>query len=153
MTAEEQTFEQILERDGSFCWKNTGCSMQPLIREGKEIIVIRKRPEGRLKKYDAVLFRRPGAAGPGTYILHRVYRVDPDGTYRIAGDNCSYTETVKEEDVIGVLSAVYRNGKTIRADSLPYRLYSRLSCYLYPLRCLRFRLLTDAHNIRHHLLK
>ena len=151
MDSGKKTFEELLEQDGSFCWTNVGRSMLPLIREGRDVIVIRKRPEGRLKKYDAVLFRRPGVTGRGAYVLHRICRVCPDGTYDIVGDNCIRRESVKEENILGILTAVRRNGKTIRADSLPYLLYSRLSCFLFPLRFLLFRSLDLARLIRNSL--
>ena len=123
------SFEALLAEKGSFCYKNVGVSMLPLIREGRDIIAIQRRPEARLKKYDVAFFVRPGIVGRGAYVLHRVLRVNPDGTYWIVGDNCIGGETVREENVIGVLSAVMRNGKDI-TKGIGYWLYihSNFAC-------------------------
>jgi len=130
----EKSFEQVLEENGFFVWRSVGVSMFPLIREGRDQILIRKRPEARLKKYDVVLYRRPDVTGRGAYVLHRILRVNEDGTYWIVGDNCYIGETVKEEDVLGVLISVIRKGKNISVADTGYRIYTRLWCDCYPLR-------------------
>jgi len=120
---ELKTFEEVLDKTGSLLYKNVGVSMLPLIREGRDYIYINKRPTKRLKKNDVVLFRRPNVKGRGEYVLHRVLKVNPDGTYRIVGDNCIGGETVKEENVLGVLSAVKRKNKTVYVTDFGYKLY------------------------------
>jgi len=101
-----KTFEEVLDETGSLLYKNVGVSMLPLIREGRDFIYITKRPNERLKKYDVALFHRPHIKGRGEYVLHRILKVNPDSTYWIVGDNCIGGETVKEENIIGVLSTV-----------------------------------------------
>jgi len=119
-------FEDILERDGRLIYTNKGHSMMPLLREGKDLMVIDRKGPGPLKLYDAVLFTRPGVKGRGAYVLHRILRVNGDGTYYIVGDNCYSGERVSEERILGVLTAVVRNGKQISMDSPAMRLYVRL---------------------------
>jgi len=121
-----QSFEQVLNESGSLLYKNVGISMLPLIREGQDYIYIKKRPPERLKKNDVVLFSRPHVQGRGRYVLHRIRKVNKDGTYWIVGDNCINGETVKEENILGVLSAVKRNGKTVNMTDSGYRLYVAL---------------------------
>jgi len=129
-----KTFEEVLNETGSLLYKNVGFSMLPLIREGRDFIYIKKRPEGRLKKYDVALFKRPHIKGRGEYVLHRVLKVNPDGTYWIVGDHCTGGELVKEENILGVLAAVKRKGKTVNVTDFGYRLYVFLWCAPYPLR-------------------
>ena len=136
------TFEDVLNENGSLLYPSTGASMLPLIREGRDLIYVQKRPEGRLRLYDAVLFRRPGVTGHGAYVLHRILKVLPDGSYWIVGDNCVSGETVREENILGVLTAVRRGKRTIRVSDLGYRAYVRLWCAPYRVRffvlnCLR----------------
>lgn len=128
-----RTFEEELERSGRLVYTNVGVSMRPLLREGRDIMVIDRLDREPLK-YDAVLFIRPGIVGRGRYILHRVLRVNGDGTYWIVGDNCTAGETVKRENIIGVMTAVRRGKKTVRTDAPGYRLYVALWCAPYPLR-------------------
>ena len=65
------TFEQELDSHGRIIFTNRGVSMRPLLRQNRDVMVIDKRGPERLKKYDAVLFRRDN----GQYILHRILRV------------------------------------------------------------------------------
>ena len=66
----ERTLEQVLEEDGILYHTSKGVSMRPLIREGKDVLVIKK-PAGRLKKYDIPLYKRDS----GEYVLHRILKV------------------------------------------------------------------------------
>ena len=63
------SFEDELNAHGKLVYTNVGTSMMPLLRQHRDIIVIEKRPEGRLKKYDAVLYKRGRK-----YILHRILK-------------------------------------------------------------------------------
>ncbi len=54
---EHMSFEAELEKYGSFAYTTVGDSMRPLLRQGKDVVVI-ERPAGRLKKYDAALYKR-----------------------------------------------------------------------------------------------
>ena len=142
--AETLSFEQVLERDGRLVYTNKGVSMMPLLREDRDLMVIDKKPPEGVKKWDAVLFRRPGLVGRGAYVLHRVLRVNGDGSYWIVGDNCLGGETVKEENILGVLRAVVRDGRTIPTDSPGMRAYVWLWCVCPPLRFFLLRLRSYA---------
>lgn len=133
---ETKTFEEILNETGYFFYKSIGISMRPLIYEGRDFIIIRKRPTTRLKKYDVVLFRKSDSNGYNRYVLHRILKVNPNGTYWIVGDNCIRGDTVKEENIIGVLTEIKRKGKIIHETDFFYRLYIYLWCAPYPMRFL-----------------
>ena len=138
------TFEEMLEQNGFITYTNVGTSMLPLLREHRDIMMIRRRGEQRLKKLDAVLFVRPHVEGRGRYVVHRILRVCEDG-YWIVGDNCVSGEHVKEDQVIGILTGVIRDGKKVRFDSLRYRMYVCLWCAPYHL---RFALLRTKRFVR-----
>ena len=72
-----------------------------------------------LKKYDAVLFKRPN----GAYVLHRIIKMCGLGQYRVAGDNRAFSELVPEEWIIGILSEVIRDGVHISVESEEYKAY------------------------------
>ena len=123
------SFETILEKEGQLIYSNRGDSMWPLIRQGRDLLVIR-RPEGRLKKYDVPLYRRDN----GRYVLHRILKVR-EHDYVICGDNRWQKETgITDRHIIGVLTAVIRDGKELSVNDWRYRLYVRLWCDLFPLR-------------------
>ena len=70
------TFEDILARDGKLVYKTRGVSMEPMLRQNRDLVVIRV-PSSRLKKYDVALYKRGD-----NYVLHRVVGVG-DGHYLI----------------------------------------------------------------------
>ena len=124
--------EEELAKTGKLIYSNHGGSMLPLIKEGRDLVVIVTPPSGRLKKYDVPLYKRGDSR---KYVLHRIIRVIDDG-YVIRGDNCYFKELdVKDDDIIGVLSCVIRKGgREVSVDSFGYKLYSRVWCLIYPLR-------------------
>ena len=100
-------FEDLLERDGTLTYTNVGTSMLPLLREGRDLFTVEKKGEERCRVGDVVLFRRRDEA----YVLHRIVEVRPDG-YVLLGDNCvSCEKGVRDEDILGVMSAFVRGGK------------------------------------------
>lgn len=122
------SFEEELERNGTLVFPNKGTSMMPLLRENRDLMVIEKRGPERLRKYDAVLYKRGYR-----YVMHRILKVR-DRDYWIVGDHCRLGESVKDEQILGVLKQVVRDGKVIRTTDLGYRVYVHLWCDLFPLR-------------------
>lgn len=105
--------------------------MLPLIREGKDVVVLTA-PVFPLHKYDVPLFKP--ANFDGSYILHRIVKVT-DGSYVMRGDNCISCEYgITDSDIVGVLSAVVRGEREIPVSSFGYKAYSRIWCFIYPLR-------------------
>ena len=128
------TFEEILTRDGRLIYSSVGDSMWPLICKGRDLLVIERLP-GRLKKYDVPLYRRDN----GQYVLHRVLKVR-ENDYVICGDNRWHRETgITDRHILGVLTAVIRDGKELSITDWRYRLYVRLWCDLFPLRAFLLR--------------
>lgn len=121
------TFEEILTRDGKLVYKTKGRSMEPMLRQNRDLVTIEV-PVSRLQKYDVALYKR------GTrYVLHRVIEVK-EGYYLIRGDNTYSLEHVPEENVIGVLTAFQRKGKQHDVSEPGYRRYVRFWNAIYPLR-------------------
>lgn len=127
-------FEDVIAKEGHLVYTNVGRSMMPLLRQGRDLMVIVRKPEGRLKRYDIPLYKRDN----GQYILHRILRTRKDD-YVICGDNQWHRETgVTDRHIIGVLQAVVRDGKTIPVTDWRFRLYSHLWCDFFWIRALLF---------------
>ncbi len=123
------SFEEELEKSGKLVYTTVGVSMRPLIKQDRDISIISK-PNGRLKKFDVALYKRPN----GQYVLHRVVKVLENG-YVILGDNCVSKEyNIKESQILGVLTSLVRNGKEIDLNSFGYKLYVRARYAHYPVR-------------------
>lgn len=133
-TGKYVTFEEELAHSGKVVYTNVGVSMMPLLREGRDLMVIHKVDAEKLHKYDAVLYKRPNVKGRGTYVLHRILRICSDGRFWIVGDNCTSGEVVSAENILGVLSAVQRGNKTVSVNSFRMKLYVFLWCAPYPIR-------------------
>ncbi len=124
-----KSFEEILEEEGLLVYSSVGSSMWPLIRQGRDLLVIR-RQSGRLKKYDVPLYRRDS----GQYVLHRILKVR-ENDYVICGDNRWHRETgITDRHILGVLTAIIRDGKELSVTDRRYRLYVCLWCGLFPVR-------------------
>ena len=121
-----KSYEEELLLHGRILRTNKGISMMPLLRQDRDVMIIEK-SVGRLKKYDAALYKRGDE-----YVLHRVVKVRAE-SYDIIGDNCIRVEHgITDDQIIGVLRGVIRDGKTISSDSLKYKLYCHIWCdFLY----------------------
>lgn len=120
--------EQLAER-GKIIYTNVGTSMMPLLRQNRDVMII-ERPNGRLKKYDCPLYIRRD----GMHVLHRILKVR-EKDYVICGDHCVNKEYgITDDDIIGVLTGVIRDGKEINFNSFSYKLYYHLWCDLFYVR-------------------
>lgn len=126
----ENTFEELLEQNGYIVYTNVGRSMMPLLRQRRDIIEIHKKGPDRCKKYDVVLYKRGER-----YTLHRILEVLPDGKYIIAGDNNNFLEKdITDDKILGVMTRVVRDGKSVYMDDPAYMAYVHLWCDAYPAR-------------------
>jgi len=127
---ESVSYEEYLEKYGFLSYSNVGVSMLPLLRQGKDLFIARKKGPERCKKGDVVLYRRP----PDQYVLHRIVEVRPDD-YVILGDNCIRREYgITDEDIIGLMSGFVREGKEHTVSEFRYRFYSFAMLHLIVLR-------------------
>lgn len=130
----KSTFEEEIARHGKLIYRNVGNSMNPLIRQGRDLLIIEKAPE-RLKKYDVPLYKRDS----GQYVLHRVLKVRQDD-YVLCGDNQWRRESgITDRHIIGVLTCVIRNGKEVPVTSRRYRIYVHLWCDFFWIRAFILR--------------
>lgn len=105
-----------------------GTSMLPMLRQGKDEVVLSPVPQ-RLKKYDLPLYRREN----GQFVLHRVIKAAE--SYTCIGDNQFRKEPgLSHEQMIAVVSAFSRGGKEHSVTELGYRIYCRLWHYSRPVR-------------------
>lgn len=125
----KSTFEEQLAKNGKLIYTNKGDSMMPLIRQDRDLLVI-KPVHGRLKKYDVPLYKRDS----GQYVLHRILTVRKND-YVICGDNRWIKEYgIRDRHIIGVLYAVIRDGKEVSVNDMKYKLYVHLWCDFFPIR-------------------
>lgn len=121
-------FEELLQRDGVLIYKTRGVSMRPMLKQDRDLVIIRP-VEGRLKKYDIPLYRRKN----GNYVLHRIIGVR-ENDYIIRGDNTFVKEYVPDSTIVGVLTDFKRKGREHSVNETGFRIYSRVWNFIYPVR-------------------
>lgn len=115
--------EEVLESGGEFCISPKGISMLPLIVEGRDSVVLKRDFENVAKKHDIAFYRRAN----GQFVLHRVMRIDEDGTYVMCGDNQTVLERgVPASAIIAVISSITRKGKRLDMSGAAYSIYVAL---------------------------
>ena len=133
---------ELLSSGQSVHFSPKGISMLPMLREGKDSVVLSPLP-ARLKRYDIPLYLRQD----GTYVLHRI--VELGDTFTCLGDNQFVLEPgVTREQMIGVVTGFYREGRYHSVKSLPYRMYR---CLWYRTRHLRHFWRRGVRWLRRHL--
>ena len=119
---------EALEKGGSVKFQPKGTSMLPMLRQGKDSVVLSPLPE-RLKRYDLPLYRRQD----GSFVLHRI--VEVGDTFTCLGDNQFIPEPgITRQQLIGIVSGFYRGEKYYAVSQWRYRVYC---CLWYRTRHLR----------------
>ena len=121
---------EVLSRGGEFELHPRGVSMRPTICEDRDTVMLSTFTTPP-KRGDLLLYQRT----TGAFVLHRVVRVEKDGTLSMRGDNQYFIERgIRTEQVIAVVRRYYRRGREMRTDSLRVRLYSARRTFTYPFR-------------------
>ena len=119
---------EVLAMGGEFSLMPRGKSMRPYLREGRDSIILSAITEPP-KRGDILLYVRD----TGVPVLHRVIRVDADGTLSMRGDNQYFIESgIRREQCVAIMKRFYKKGREKKVDAFPSRLYRawRTTTYL-----------------------
>ena len=107
----------------------TGGSMTPFLYSGDTVFL--DLPDTPLKKGDIVLYTRSS----GRYILHRIKKVNSDGSFVMVGDAQEDLEYLPRRDMIHarVTSALHK-GKATRPGQPRWWFYQHVWLWLVPIR-------------------
>lgn len=133
----------VLGQGGTFSLTITGSSMWPTILGGRDQVTLIKVPD-KLQKYDLPLYRRKS----GQFVLHRIVRVNEDGTYDCCGDHQTQIEKgLSQSQMIGLAADFVRKGKPFTANNRHYRRWVKFWCALLPFRPVFFRVNRWYHRV------
>ena len=125
--------ESEIAEGRSVRFRAKGVSMHPLIRGGKDEILLSPCSGKELKPMDVVLFKYKGQ-----HVLHRIIR--KEGKLLILQGDGSFTakEECTTEDVVGKVEAIIRpSGKEVYVDSwrwkLPSYIWSKMGIFKNPI--------------------
>ena len=130
-----EVIDEILSGGGEFRMYPKGTSMLPLIVQARDSVVLRRDAQRSVKKHDIAFYRRSN----GQFVLHRVMKIEKDGSYTMCGDNQTYLEKgILKEQIIGYVSALYNGEKMRDMDSFAYRFYVFFYCIIPIRKGIRF---------------
>lgn len=135
---------QLLDEGYEAAFTVTGNSMWPLLRHGRDRVVLENCKNNPIKKGDVVLF----SPAPGRYLLHRVdWR--QGALLRTSGDGNNYRDgTFPDRCVIGKAVSFVRKGKVISCKQISYRMYSCVWLALFRFRPLLLHILRKLAALR-----
>ena len=115
-----------LNEGGSVRFKPKGTSMLPTLRQGLDEVVITKL-QGKPRKLDILFYRREN----GQFVLHRLQKIK-NGSYIIRGDHqFEYEYGITDENIIGVVTQIHRDGAVIKRGTIKFNLYGSLGALSY----------------------
>ena len=126
-----QDLKTKIQKDGFIQVEVMGKSMEPLLKQKRDKIIIENINGKTINKLDIVLYQKENS-----YTLHRVIKIDDNKLY-LRGDNNLASETILKEDVIGILKSYYHLNKYTEISkkiNIKYYLYSLIS---YPFRLVK----------------
>lgn len=120
---ELKTIEQSLDECGFAVTLTRGTSMWPLLKEGKNQVLLVSVKNRMPKNQDIVLYRRRD----GALVLHRIMQILPDGSFLLCGDHqWKLDEKIKKEQILAVAEGFYRNGHFIDENHKGYQFYKKV---------------------------
>lgn len=120
--------QEQLAHGGNVRISPRGTSMMPMLRQGRDTVLLSPVPQ-QLRKYDIPFYRRDN----GQFVLHRIVAVGEN--YTCIGDNQFELEpNVRADQMIAVVTAFTRDGKEIPVTNWCYRCYCRFWHYSRPIR-------------------
>ena len=124
--------KQKIDTLGSATIRVHGFSMRLFLENGRDKVTLCRPNEETLKRGDVVL----AEVTPKLYVLHRIIRREGDQLTLMGDGNVAGTEHCLVKDVIGVVTAFYRKGRSVpdSAEGLKWKVYSKIWLALAPMR-------------------
>ena len=112
--------EELLDEGRQVTILVRGNSMLPLLRDGRDKVVLRKANDEDIRKGAVMLFRYRGS-----HVMHRVTRIEGDVVIFEGDGNYKVQEIALRKDIVAVVEAVVRpSGKRIECSSRRWRFLS-----------------------------
>ena len=97
-----------------------GNSMRPLLRDGRDKVVLRKANDEDIKKGAVMLF-----CYRGSHVMHRVTKIEGDVVVFEGDGNYKLQEVATRKDIVAIVEAIVRpSGRLIECSSRRWRFLS-----------------------------
>ena len=106
-----------------------GSSMAPFLVHQRDYIYFKK-PERNLRKGDMVFFERNN----GQYVMHRIWKVKPDGYYIVGDAQTEIEGPVREEQIFAIITKVRRKNQWIAPGDFWWEFFEHIWIRMIPVR-------------------
>lgn len=124
--------KELLAENRQAVFTVTGYSMLPFLGSRRDQVCLDRCEKQHLRKGAVILFQKD--VPPYHYILHRIYKVTEQGYHTMGDGNTFMDEPIRAEQVIGIVTKIYRKGKEIDCSSVWFRLFSGAWRWMKPFR-------------------
>ena len=108
----------------------SGRSMTPFLVGGRDTVYL-SRLERPVRRGDILLYQRDS----GQYVLHRVWKVEKNGTFTMVGDaQVELEHGIREDQVIAIVTFVLRKEKTVFPGFFWWEFFEKIWIRMVPLR-------------------
>lgn len=124
----------------------TGNSMVPFLRDRRDKVYLKSPDSVPIRTGDILFFKRDS----GQWILHRLHHFTADGLMVINGDAQTWFETIRPDQVLGVVVKISRSGKSpFPARRWDWTLLRKVWKLLLPVRPALLRCIGQISRLRH----
>ena len=107
----------VISSGGEFRLFHKGTSMMPLLRQGKDSVVLVAPND--IKKNDILLYKRAN----GQFVMHRAIKIKKD-EYIMCGDNqYEHERGIKKENILAKVKGIYRGDVYFETNNTEYQKY------------------------------
>lgn len=117
------TVKQFIAEGHSVTLRVKGQSMLPFLVGGRDAVVLHPFTSHEIKEGDIVLVYLSASE---RYILHRIIKREGRHFVMMGDGNCQGVEHFSFDEIIGRVTHVQRNGKTLSCESLTWKIYSKI---------------------------
>ncbi|MEE0884829.1 MAG: S24/S26 family peptidase [Faecalimonas sp.] len=120
---------ELVEQEKEVGLLIAGNSMSPFLVHQRDTICFRK-PDKKLRRGDMVFYQREN----GHYIMHRIYKVCPEGYYMVGDAQVAIEGPLRAEQIFAIVTKVNRKGKWIGPNDLWWRFFAHVWIRIVPMR-------------------
>ena len=135
---------EIAENGKVVSLRIAGSSMSPFLAHGRDYIYFTK-PDRELREGDMVFYQRRN----GQYVMHRIYKVKPDGYYIVGDAQTEIEGPVSRDQIFALITKVKRKDRIIQPGDFWWEFFEHVWIRMIPLRRPAVRLYAAVSKMLH----
>ena len=135
--------KELVEEGKEVSMLIAGSSMSPFLCHQRDSICFKK-PDRELKKGDMVFYQRES----GQYVMHRIYKIKPDGYYMVGDAQTEIEGPLKREQIFGLITKVNRKGRWMKSGDFWWKFFEKVWIHMIPVRAVVVKTYGMFYKIR-----